>query len=179
MEHTKSVKSSRTYALVITALFAALTAAFSQISIPIGPVPVNLALLAVCTAGGLLPTGRAVMSQVIFLLVGGAGIPVFAGFRGGVSVLVGPTGGYIIGYIVAALVISLMLKKLGKKIYTVVPSIIIGILLCYAFGTAWYVVSTGTGIVDALLLCVVPFLIGDAAKTAAAAFLIMRLKKIV
>lgn len=179
MENTKSIKQTKTYSMIVIALFAALTAVFSQISIPIGPVPINLALFAVFTAGGLLGIGRAVMSQLIYLLVGMVGVPVFSGFRGGFAVLAGPTGGYIIGYIIAAFAIALMLKLLGKKIYTVVLSIIVGIALCYAFGTAWFVVSTGTGILEALMICVVPFLVGDAAKTLAATFLIMRLKKIV
>lgn len=179
MDNTKPMKNTKTYAIIITALFAALTAAFSQIFIPIGPVPINLALLAVFTAAGLLSPGRAVLSQVIFLLLGAAGVPVFSGFHGGFASIVGPTGGYLVGYVVAALTISLMLKWLGKKVYTVVPSIIVGLALCYAFGTAWFVISTGTGILDALMVCVVPFLIGDAIKTAVATLLILRLKNVV
>ncbi len=179
MDNTKPMKSTNIYAIIITALFAALTAVFSQISIPIGPVPVNLALLAVFTAAGLLSPGRAVLSQVVYLLLGAVGVPVFSGFRGGFAVLAGPTGGYIVGYIVAALTISLLLKRFGKKIHTVIPSIIAGLALCYTFGTAWFVISTGTGILEALMVCVVPFLIGDAAKIAAATLLIHRLKKVV
>ena len=179
MDNTKPMKNTKTYTIIITALFAALTAVFSQISIPIGPVPVNLALLAVFTAGGLLSPGRAVLCQVIYLLLGAVGVPVFSGFRGGFAVLAGPTGGYVIGYIAAALTISLLLKWLGKKIYTVIPSIIAGLALCYAFGTAWFVISTGTGFLEALMICVVPFLFGDAAKIAVAALLSLRLKKAV
>ena len=155
MDNTKPMKNTKTYAIIITALFAALTAAFSQIFIPIGPVPINLALLAVFTAAGLLSPGRAVLSQVIYLLLGAAGVPVFSGFHGGFASIIGPTGGYLVGYVVAALA------------------------LCYAFGTAWFVISTGTGILDALMVCVVPFLIGDAVKTAVATLLILRLKNVV
>lgn len=75
MDNTKPMKSTKIYAIIITALFAALTAVFSQISIPIGPVPVNLALLAVFTAAGLLSPGRAVLSQVVYLLLGRRGRP--------------------------------------------------------------------------------------------------------
>lgn len=74
MDNTKPMKSTKIYAIIITALFAALTAVFSQISIPIGPVPVNLALLAVFTAAGLLSPGRAVLSQVVYLLLGAVGV---------------------------------------------------------------------------------------------------------
>lgn len=117
MDNTKPMKSTKIYAIIITALFAALTAVFSQISIPIGPVPVNLALLAVFTAAGLLSPGRAVLSQVVYLLLGAVGVPVFSGFRGGFAVLAGPTGGYIVGYIVAALTIPCCSSGSAKNPY--------------------------------------------------------------
>ena len=74
------------------AIFAALVAVFSQISIPIGPVPINLALLAVFAAGGMLSAAEAVFAVLLFLALGGAGLPVFAGFNAGLGALAGPTG---------------------------------------------------------------------------------------
>ena len=82
--------------MIYCALFAALTAVCSQLAIPIQPVPINLALLSVYIAGGLLGGGMGAASQAVFLLIGAVGVPVFAGFRGGVQALVGPTGGYLI-----------------------------------------------------------------------------------
>ena len=90
--------------MIYCALFAALTAVCSQLAIPIQPVPINLALLSVYIAGGLLGGGMGAASQAVFLLIGAVGVPVFAGFRGGVQALVGPTGGYLIGYAAAAFV---------------------------------------------------------------------------
>lgn len=176
---SKNIKNTKTYSLVLVALFTALTAVFSQIFIPIGPVPINLALLAVFISGGLLGIARSTTSQLVFLLLGAVGVPVFAGFKGGFGSLIGPTGGYIIGYVLAVLAISLILSKTGKKIPFIVLSLVVGLIICYAFGTAWFVYSTNTAFIDALFLCVIPFLIGDAVKIALATFLIYRLKKFV
>lgn len=176
----KSIKTTKVYSMVLIALFAALTAVFSQIAIPLpGLVPINLATLSVFVAGGLLGVGKATISQVIYVLIGAVGLPVFSGFRGGIGVLAGPTGGYIVGYVLAALAISLILAKTKKGIIPVVLALIAGIFVCYAFGTAWYIISTNTEFWAALGSCVLPFLPGDAAKIIVAAILIVRLKNIV
>ncbi len=171
---TTTYKSSRPIA--ITALFTAITAVFSQIAIPqpFSVVQINLGLLAVLLAGGILPPRLAVMSQGIFLLLGGVGIPVFAGFKGGFNALVGPTGGYLVGYIVAALLVSVLLKLWGRKVYMVAVAMTLGVLSCYTLGTIWYSVSTNTDVLSALLMCVLPFIIGDALKIAVAVILTKR-----
>lgn len=179
MDSTNSVKRGATYSIVLTALFAALTAVFSQISIPIGPVPINLALLSVFVAGGLLGVKRAMISQVIYVLLGAVGVPVFAGFKGGFQAIAGPTGGYIIGYILAAGVVALICALWNKKVVALAVSMVAGLIVCYAFGTAWFIISTGTGFVASLSSCVIPFLPGDAAKIIVAVILCSRLKKVV
>lgn len=93
------------------AVFAALAAVFSQISIPIGPVPINLALLAVFAAGGMLSAAEAVFAVMLFLVLGAAGLPVFAGFNAGLGALFGPTGGYLIGYLPAAFLLGSSAKS--------------------------------------------------------------------
>ena len=98
----------------------------------------------------------------VYVLLGAAGVPVFAGFRAGISVLAGPTGGYIIGYIVAVFIIGVRADVLVKRstageqtasggravketlLYAL--AMVIGLLICYAFGTAWFMISTGTGL---------------------------------
>ncbi len=162
--------------MVLVALFAALTAVFSQISIPIGPVPINLGLLAVFVAGGLLGLKRAMLSQVVYVLLGAAGVPVFVGFKGGLAALAGPTGGYIIGYVIAAGVIALLCRVARKRTILLIAAMIAGLVVCYAFGTAWFVISSGTNLAAALMTCVVPFLPGDAAKIAAAVILCSALR---
>ncbi|MDO4517585.1 MAG: biotin transporter BioY [Bacillota bacterium] len=171
---------SNAVALALCGLFAALTVICSWISVPLGftPIPVNLATLAVFLAGGLLGPKYGTTSMIVYTLLGAVGIPVFAGFRGGVGVLAGPTGGYIIGYILAALIIGLLLQSLKTHpVVRCVVALICGLATCYALGTAWFMISTNTGFVAAMLSCVVPFLLGDALKIIAATILILRLRK--
>lgn len=150
--------------MVLTALLTALLAVLAQIQIPMRPVPFNLAVMGVFLAGLLLPPRWAVSSVVLYILLGAVGIPVFAGFVGGPAVLVGPTGGYIAGYLFLALVTSL--GRGGLR--TAVPAMLLGLVCLYAFGTAWFVVLSGRTLAAALQLCVLPFLLPDICKGAAA-----------
>lgn len=171
------MQNSKVYSMALIALFSAVTAVFSQIIIPIGPVPINLALLAVFTCGCALGRKNGTISIAIYVLLGVVGVPVFTGFQGGLAKVAGPTGGYIIGYLFAVFIIGLMCDKLGRKVWVMAVSIIIGIIVCYAFGTAWFVFSMGEGIWESLMLCVFPFLPGDAAKTVATILIIKALEK--
>ena len=172
---------------VLAALFAAVTAVCSWISVPLPftPVPVNLATLAVFMAGGLLGHKYGLLAECVYVLCGGFGLPVFAGFRGGPSVLVGPTGGFIAGYLACALVAGILVEKvyrldithIRRIIYTVL-SMAAGLFCCYALGMVWFMYLTGSGLFEGLLACVVPFLPGDGLKIALAAVLIDRLRKI-
>ena len=148
--------------MVMVAMFAALTALLSQVVIPIGTVPMNLALVSVFIAGGLLGWKDGAMSQIIFALMGLVGLPVFAGFRGGVGAMLGPTGGFIIGYILCA--------AISKK------SMLAGLAATYAMGLSWYMFIMGAGFVDAIMVCVIPFLIGDFVKIMAAKAIVRRMQ---
>ena len=172
---------------ILAAVFAALTAACSWISVPLPftPVPINLATLAVFMAGGLLGPKYGLMAECVYVLCGGFGLPVFAGFRGGPSVLVGATGGFIVGYLVCALVVGLLVEKIYKagihgtrRIILVIISLAAGLFCCYALGMVWFMYLTGSGFATGLMSCVVPFLIGDGLKIALAAVLIDRLRRI-
>lgn len=172
------MKKTNLFEMMLCSLFAALTIVFSQISIPIGPVPINLATLAFFLAGGVLGSVWGAASQALFALLGLAGMPVFAGFRGGPGVLAGPTGGYIISYIAGAFLIGILCEHFGREAWKLLVFNILGLALCYAMGTAWFVVVTGKNLAGALALCVFPFLPGDAVKIAAAAALVPRLARI-
>lgn len=171
---------------ILAALFAALTAVCSWISVPLPftPVPINLATLAVFMAGGLLGPKYGLLAECVYVLCGGFGLPVFAGFRGGPSVLVGATGGFIVGYLVCALVVGLLVERVyhadlthtRRIIYTVL-SLVTGLFCCYTLGMAWFMFLTGSGLLAGLMGCVVPFLIGDGLKIALATALIDRLQK--
>lgn len=171
------MKNKTTLNLVFCGLFAALTAVTSQIAIPIGPIPINLATFSVFLAGAVLGAQYGALSQAVYVLLGVVGLPVFAGFRGGAQAIVGPTGGYIIGYIAAAWTIGLLSKQAGKKIPLMIGCLAAGLAVCYLLGTAWFMFATKTGLWASLMLCVFPFLIGDAAKIAAAVAVIPQLTK--
>ena len=152
---------------ILAALFAALTAVLAQIQLPIGPVPFNLALFGMFLAGMLLTPAWAAASAVLYMLLGLVGIPVFAGFQGGPAVLLGNTGGYLVGYLFVALATSVAQHRSGR-LPVVAAGMALGIAICYAFGTAWYMALSGASLSVALSWCVLPFLLPDACKGALA-----------
>lgn len=174
---TVSKRGGRTRAMVLCALFAALTAVGSQLAVPIQPIPINMAMLFVFLAGGLLGAKKAAVSMLVYVAIGAIGVPVFAGFRGGPQVLVGPTGGYILGYLVAASITGFAVDRWGERLWVIASAMVVGLLFCYAFGTLWFVILTGKGLVPALMGCVVPFLPGDAAKIIVASLLTKALRR--
>jgi biotin transport system substrate-specific component len=170
------MKNLKTKEITLCALFASLTAILSQITIPIGPVPINMAHLSVFLAAGLLGSRLGALSQLTFVLMGAAGLPVFSGFNGGLTRIAGPTGGYIISYVVSAYVIGWILERFGKRtVKALAISILAGWLVTYAFGTLWFTYITHTSFTAALSLCVIPFLPGDLLKTCIIIILVRRL----
>ena len=105
------MKKMTTRELTLAALFVAVTAVLSQIVIPMPLVPFNLAVLAVFLCGSLLPKGAALLSQLCYLLLGAIGVPVYAQFSAGPSVLFGVTGGYLVAYPVMAWLVALLIEK--------------------------------------------------------------------
>lgn len=175
--------SSKTKNIVYCGVFVALIAICSWISIPT-TIPFTLQLLAICLAAALLGTKLGTITILVYILLGLVGVPVFSGFKGGVAALMGPTGGYIIGFIFTALIVGFASEKFGKKIPVLAISMVIGVLVCYVFGTVWFVlVYTKTkepvGIMTALSWCVIPYLIPDAIKIAISVFLTKRLERFV
>lgn len=171
----------KTKMLILCALFAALTAVCSMISIPLPftPVPINLATLSVFLAGGLLGSKYGSISQLVYVILGAIGLPVFHSFTGGLGILTGPTGGYIIGYVAGAWLIGFLAEKMGRGFVKNIIGMTAGLEVCYMLGTLWFMYITSTGLAAALTMCVVPFLIGDAIKIAAGAVLVKKLHKLV
>ena len=170
--------------MVYTAMFSALICVCSLISVPIGEVPVTLQTFAMCLTGAMLGWKRGVLCVAVYILLGMAGVPVFAEFSGGLRVLFGMTGGYIIGFLFTALIVGFMCDKLGRKLWVLIVSMILGLAVCYLFGTVWFMVVytqkvEPIGFVSALGICVVPYLLFDAAKIGAAAVLVNRLDKVI
>lgn len=168
---------TNTKMLIMTAIFAAVTAVCSQIQIPLAPVPINLATFAVFVTAGLLGSRWGTISLTVYVLLGAAGLPVFAGFQGGFGKIAGPTGGYIIGYILAAFVTGLLIEYFSKRKVTyplLALSMVTGLAICYILGTIWFIHLTGWTLGKALMTCVVVFLPGDALKIIAASILVKR-----
>ena len=180
---TVAVQRSKTYDIVYIAVFAVIMAICSWISIP-AAVPFTLQTFGVFIAVGVLGGKRGSLSVLVFILLGAIGIPVFANFSGGIGVLAGPTGGYIIGFLFSALLMWAMEKLPGKKSVMQIVSMIAGLIVCYAFGTVWFVIVYGRmngpiGFTAALASCVVPFIITDIIKIALAYVLSRKLRKYV
>ncbi len=186
MKEKAAGKSSRlkTVDLTYIGVFAAVIAVCSWVQIPFGAVPVTLQTFAVCTAAGLFGAKRGVLSVLVYILLGLVGVPVFSGFNAGAGALLGVTGGYIIGFVFTALIVGLEVDFLGGRLWVCFASMLLGILVCYAFGTAWFVVvytrkveSITVG--GALSMCVFPFIIPDIIKAALATAVCAALKKYV
>lgn len=171
------MKTADTRGLIFCALFTALIAIFSQLQLPIGPVPVSLATLGVMLCGLLLGWRFGALAVGAYILLGAVGVPVFAGFQGGVGRLVGPTGGYIVGYLFYAMLSGLNLPRLQERFFGRCILLLLGTAVCYGLGTLWFMHMSGRTLSESLSLCVIPFLPGDAAKIALASFLTPRLRK--
>lgn len=169
----------RTKDLCYMALMAVLIAVCSWISIQT-VVPFTLQTFAVFCALELLGGARGTIAVAVYLLLGAVGVPVFAGFTGGLGILLGSTGGYLLGFLLTGLVYWLF-ERLGHSLWLRVAALLLGLALCYAFGTLWFieVYSRANGalsVMTALGWCVLPFLVPDGLKLVLALLLSARLK---
>lgn len=187
-ESAKATPNRRTNKMLLNmvyiAVFTALIAVCSQICIPTPPgiPPVTMQTFAVFLAASMLGWKHGTLSVLIYLLLGLIGIPVFAQFQSGLGTLLGMTGGYLIGFLFTSVFTGLLCEKLGRKVWVLIVSMIGGLLLCYVFGTAWFMVVYGqqVGAISlwaALTMCVFPFLPFDAGKILVATILVNRLDK--
>lgn len=152
--HTKALD------LAYIALMAALIALCAWISVPLGPVPFTMQTFGIFAALGL---------------------PVFSGFSAGAGVLFGATGGYLLGYLAAALLFWGLTAKLGQTLPVMASAMVLGLVLCYAFGTFWFLTvytgGSGETLLGALTLCVFPYVLPDLGKIFLALVLVSRVKK--
>jgi biotin transport system substrate-specific component len=173
-------KKIKPYDIVIIALMSALIAVCSFIAIPVGALPVTLQTFAVFACVGILGRKRGTVSVLVYVFLGIVGIPVFSGFQGGLSVLMGPTGGYIIGFLPAVFVSGSVLKKTGRKIPFMIASFVVGMTICYICGILWFVFVFSAGksdLVSAFSVCVLPYIIPDIIKITLAAVVSTEIRK--
>ena len=171
------MRTASTQKLTLCALCCALLCVCSQIQVPLPPVPLSLSLLAVHLTGALLGSRAGAASVAAYVLLGAAGVPVFAGFAGGLSVLLGPTGGFLAGYMLCAWLVGRLTERFGISRRSLLLSMTAGTLACYVPGTAWFMLVTGTDFAGSLSVCMLPFIPGDLFKILLSALLVRRLQK--
>ncbi|NLY10679.1 MAG: biotin transporter BioY [Firmicutes bacterium] len=164
--------------LVITAFCAALTAALAWVALPLplSPVPVTGQTFGVIIAGSILKPRNAALSQIIYIIIGCFGLPVFAGGKSGLGTLLSPTGGYLWGFVIAACVISLCIEKFGvqNKLFLFGILTLGTILVIYSAGVFQLMLVTKITLAQALTTGVLPFLAGDLFKIILGTLLISR-----
>ena len=174
MERTRPALT--TLEMTVTALFAAIIAGASQLTIFIGLVPLSFGIFAVMLCAAILPLRTSFAAVLVYLMVGAVGAPVFAGFHGGIQRLAGPTGGYLIGYIALVLIVGILDKRRDAGTIRLTAYLIFATLVFYVFGTAWLAVYLNS-IADAFLVGVAPFILLDIARAALAAIVGLRLRR--
>lgn len=158
---------TKTGNLIVTALMAATLGVLSQIILPVGPVPFSMATFALVFIGAMLPPAQAAASVGVYLLLGAVGLPVFAGFRGGLPILVSSTGGYLTGYVLVALAVSFTALH-TRRPWLLFGAALAGLAGCYVLGTLWFMAVNNVPFGAAFGLCVAPFILPDAIKAALA-----------
>lgn len=171
-ENTKiSVRSMSTIALMTAVLCI-----IGPFSVPIGPVPLSLALVGIYLSAYLLGAKKGTIAVFLYILLGTLGLPVFTGFAGGVAKLFGPTGGYIAGYILTALICGFFVER-TDKIYIQFVGMVLGLIACYTLGTIWFMFQAHVSVAEALATCVIPFVAFDLIKIALGMGLGLTIKK--
>ena len=179
---TEMNKKFRTIDLVYIALGAVLIAICSWISIPT-TVPFTMQTFAVFFVLSAFGGKRGTVAIIVYILLGAVGIPVFAQFTSGIGVFLGSTGGYIVGFVLMGLVYWLIVRFLGKKLWVEILAMVIGLAVCYSFGTVWFMIvyaqaNGAVGIAMVLTWCVIPFIIPDLIKLGLALALARRLSPV-
>jgi len=162
----------RDIALVVAgALLVYLTARIA-IPVPGSPVPITGQTFGVLLVGGALGFRRGLIAVGLYVVLGVVGLPFFAEGKGGLSVVWGATGGYLIGFVVAAALVG-RLAELGwdRRIGGAVGAMLLGNVVIYVVGLPWLKAVTGMSIEETVSSGLTPFLLGDALKLALAAVL--------
>lgn len=183
MNNTKEKKKKfRTIDLVYIALGAVLITVCAWISIPT-TVPFTMQTFAVFFVLSALGGKRGTASIIVYILLGAVGVPVFSHFNAGIGAFLGSTGGYILGFIFMGLSYWLIVHFFGKKLWVEILAMVIGLVVCYSFGTVWFIIvysqaNGAVGLTMVLSWCVIPFIIPDLIKLGLALTLARRLSPV-
>jgi biotin transport system substrate-specific component len=175
---TKDIIKDKTVSRLIgTAGFALLTAlgAFVRIPLPFSPVPITLQTFFVLLSGALLGGTLGPSSQLLYLLLGLAGLPIFTGAGSGLLYLCGPTSGYLFGFVLASLFIGRSIKNIPQNFISVFMLLFSADLILLSFGTMWLRLVLGFSWPKLFLMGFLPFIPGDIIKALACTLIYSRL----
>ena len=161
----KHMKKTTAMQLTTMGLMTALMCVLAPLSIQLpGLVPISLGSFIVYLTVYIVGLEYAAVSNVVYILLGAFGLPVFSGYVGGLAKLTGPTGGYIIGFIAVTIVCGIALKVFKGNIVAFFAAMVVGTALLYLLGTLWFMHVMGTGLQASLTACVYPFIPFDLVK---------------
>ena len=166
----------KTKDITVIALFSAILCIISPITIPVGTIPFSFSIFAVMLTAISLGTKKGVFAVLIYILTGALGLPVFSGFTGGIQILFGPTGGFILSYTVIAVIVSLASKQ--KKLTLFIFGLL-SLAVCYFIGTLQYSLISKVSFYNSLFICVYPFVVFDILKVILAINIGIKLKRII
>lgn len=150
--------------MIYCSMFACIIAILAQVKINLpSMVPITLQTLGIYLVSCYLKPKLAFISTIVYLFMGIIGLPVFTGFKGGIGILFGPTGGYIFSFPIMTLIISLIINK-NNTLFSKMFAMILGTIICYLLGTLWFIFITDNSFILALSMCVIPFIPGDIFK---------------
>lgn len=166
----------KTRKIVLISLCSALMFVFSQMSIPLPftAVPLTMQVFGVILISSLMPSSISPVAILIYLLLGAIGIPVFAGFSGGFTALIGPNGGYLIGFLLMSIVTSITAASKNKIV--VFTGAYVGLAIDYIFGVLQLKIVTGMTLGAALAAGLYPFILKDIMMTAVAVIIAAKVK---
>lgn len=166
-----TLKKGSTYQYVLAAFGAAIIAVLAQVTIPLPLIPITGQTLAVGIVVTILGTRLGTISVLLYILLGAVGLPVFSGMSGGLGILVGPTGGYIVGFLVTAIIMGLYLDQFGITFVHAIIANIIGMIITLAFGTVWLKIVAEYTWTAAFMGGVAPFIVVGIVKAILAAWI--------
>jgi len=164
-------------------MFTALTAIGAFISIPVGPVPITLQSLFVLLSGIILGSRKAMLSQVAYVLLGLFGLPIFAGFTGGLQTMLKPSFGFLLGFILAAYIAGKITEYEKTSIKNITLAVFAATLVMYAVGLPYmyyvlnFILTKEFNIMQVLNMGMFMFIPGDTLKAVIAVFVGKKLKE--
>lgn len=175
------IKNTKLKNILQISMFAIFLSACSMFSIPL-TIPITMQSFGVFLACLLIGGKNGTCSITLWILLGLIGLPVFSGYKSGLSALLGPTGGYIVGFVFIGIMMWIFELINNKSQSLKIISMVFGIIICYTFGTIWFVIvytisNNPISIIKALSICVLPFISFDIIKIVLA-FIISKNKTI-